>query len=766
MKGRFSLKNKVAVAIVSFLVSLPLLASPPDVGFSIDLSHPTVKFEYTTFAGNTPSFPVEILTNDLPYNGFTGYTPQFNYFPSDSSSAGKTISGTLSGNIVTFTAVSNSFPVKGEFFAEVFFILGSSKITAGQGTLHIQRSPSGGSYGDLNLSPRINWDAVVNLGTPPWAAGAEPVFFASAAYGITATQTSNWTTAWTLASIANTGKVDLTTYNAHITAQANSNAGYQANINTLNGLTNGLATTNQLLIVSNLVVTAQSDITNNLANQVLTNTYFQGLHTAQANTNTGFETRIVTVETGKMSLATQNSTNANLQTQITLNLTNQNATNTLLQTRISSIGTGTWSLALLKDGSRAANYLNIANTNYLGGELVTNGTFTGSASNWSLSTFYYNGNRVILNPSLTGQIEYTNTMVITTNKMYELTVETTYADAAVTGTVGGVSYAWTSVNGEIHKEYFYAISNGKIILSASTGTNSLEIDNVTLKECSTGSLFVAQNVNAGNSVWARVGVYAPNITAISNDLDTAETDISGLKTSTGTLNTAVGNLKTATNALNSNKLNLSGGIMTGPLTNNVAYYGNGVGLTNISASSTGLAWSAITDTPTNYGVGGYGILDIPAATTSLEWTAISNTPTSLDGYGITNNVGDSMTRYYARTNANEKMQVLASGAGIVVTRTNELFNFAIPAGVHLFSCNGEIDGGETDSGIVRIALGTNDVPQGAISTMWISSANGWNKTSYAYVTLVPRPDPDNLNLIKISGFGTQSMTIFGFHLVW
>ena len=205
--------------------------------------------------------------------------------------------------------------------------------------------------------------------------------------------------------------------------------------------------------------------------------------------------------------------------QLTTVETNQNATNTLLQTAIDIINTGTnvYSTFLLQDGTREANYLNIANTNYLGDNIITNGDFTSSADNWSLSGFFYSPDKVVLNPSLLGNIEYTNTLIITTNRLYQLTVKTIYDGAAITANVGGVSYAWTSINSNIYGAYFYAISDAKLIIYASTGTNVLELDDITLRECPTGSLFVAQDVNAGNSIMARVGVYAPNITAISNE---------------------------------------------------------------------------------------------------------------------------------------------------------------------------------------------------------------------------------------------------------
>jgi len=431
-----------------------------------------------------------------------------------------------------------------------------------------------------------------------------------------------------------------------------------------------------------------------------------------------------------------------------------------------AIGTGTWALAVLTDGSKSANYLNIVNTNYLGANIVTNGTFTGSASNWSLSSFYYSGNRVILNPSLTGSIEYTNALVVTTNKMYQLTVGTTYAGAAVTASVGGVTSAWTSVNGSTRTEYFFAINNAKILISAGTGTNSLELDGVTLKECPTGSVFVAQDVNAGNTVRARVAVLAPNITAISNDLDTAESAITSLNSSTNNLNSRLSIAET-------NGLDLTGGIMSGPATNALGWYGyhsgDGGGLTNVSASSTGLAWTAISGTPTTYGADGYGITNLPA--TTVDHTALTNQNGSTNFMHLTvaekaiatNEVGY-MYRYAARTNASETVDVLATATGIVVTRTNSTFNFAVPSGVKIVSAKIRVRGDYTDSGKIYLAMGAGDFNSATVATTWIPGVNCFRESDYANVVLTIRPYATDITLAVIAGMGTSAAETYQLRL--
>jgi len=215
---------KKILAILLACLPLVCLGAPPDTGFNVDLATPTRKWEFTTYAGNTPAILVSILTNGSAYTGLSSYTCKLNYGLNDAASSLKTISGTIVGSVATFQAVSNSFPAKGDYFGEIFFSSGLSLITAGQGVLHVQRSPSSGSYGDLNLSPRINWSLVENIGVPPWTALTEPVFLASVAYNITASMTNQWSVAFTnygpRIAILETNTPTLVTYNAHTNTPA------------------------------------------------------------------------------------------------------------------------------------------------------------------------------------------------------------------------------------------------------------------------------------------------------------------------------------------------------------------------------------------------------------------------------------------------------------------------------------------------------------------------------------------------------------------
>ena len=298
--------KRLSLILSLLFVPVFLFASPPDVGFTIDLAHPTVRFEYTTHEGNTPCIPVSVLTNGLPYNGFAGYSCELNYMVNDSASALKTVSGTISGNIATFQALTNSFPASGDFFCEIYFstAYGASKITAGQGILHVSRSPSSNAHGSLNLVPRINFDTLSFIGTPPWTLLTEPVFLASVSYNISSAMTNNWTTSYLDELLLRT--------------QFNSTSGQVTTA--LGTLTTNLANeiaraTNAETIISNAYIAAIAGETSRATNAetTISNT-FHVAFTNQANTNANFESRISSNETFR--ITTQPATNAVLQGEI------------------------------------------------------------------------------------------------------------------------------------------------------------------------------------------------------------------------------------------------------------------------------------------------------------------------------------------------------------------------------------------------------------------------------------------------------------------
>ena len=240
--------------------------------------------------------------------------------------------------------------------------------------LHVQRSPSSGSYGSLNLQNRINWDLVTNVGTVPWSLLTEPIFIASVSYNITAAMTSQWSQAYLYGprvtsneaniAILNTGRVSIATYLAHVAAQTSTNSAFETRITGVetgkmafadqtatNTYFQGLHTAqgNSNAYYQGLFDAQEASNTYFQAFKTAqgnSNTYFQGLHTAQADTNAGFESRIGIMETGKTAqatylsgLAAQANTNAGYESRISVVETGKTAQATYLAGLVTQAGT-------------------------------------------------------------------------------------------------------------------------------------------------------------------------------------------------------------------------------------------------------------------------------------------------------------------------------------------------------------------------------------------------------------------------------------------
>jgi len=122
-----------------------------------------------------------------------------------------------------------------------------------------------------------------------------------------------------------------------------------------------------------------------------------------------------------------------------------------------------------------------------GSELVTNGTFTGSATGWTLQTgFTYNSNAVDVNT--VSDTYMSQGSIFATNKLYEVSYEiTSYTSGTIRSVVGGSGSAfgeYKSASGVV-TEYIYNSSSGSsdiYYLKAGAGGFVGTIDNVSVKE--------------------------------------------------------------------------------------------------------------------------------------------------------------------------------------------------------------------------------------------------------------------------------------------
>ena len=152
---------------------------------------------------------------------------------------------------------------------------------------------------------------------------------------------------------------------------------------------------------------------------------------------------------------------------------------------------------------------------------------------------------------------------------------------------------------------------------------------------------------------------------------------------------------------------------------------------------------------------------VEAATGALN-TAVENLNTATNDLSgrviVLENAGSS--RYFARTNASDTIEVFASGTGISVARTNSTFYWAIPAGKHIYSYQQRIDGSYTDGGSIYHSFGTNDINNTSASTDWVPIPHCFREDSLANVPVTARPYSVTPSLIVISGMGTTPGVIY------
>ncbi len=482
---------------ILFLVT-SLFATTPPVTFYTDVNKPTA-WEITLYVGNTPTITVGILTNGGSYTDLgVGWSCFLNYGKNDSASSLKTITGTVAATtgILTFNCLTNSFPASGDFFGEVYLENGSTKITSGQGLLRVKRSPSSGSYGDLNLSPRINWDLVVNQGSVPWSDFS-----------------TNYLGSLISANLASANATSAV-FQAKFNAQANTNAGFQA-LHTAQAATNLLKVDVTTFNATNLLKTDlatfnasgvvwQTQITANQTNQAATNSWFQtllnnlastnslfqGLFTAQISTNSLFQSLLdALANTNSLFqglFTAQVNTNTALQNQITANYTNQNATNIALKAQtdygVTAYGWGNHALAgYLSASTNLFQSITVADRSALGVNLsgLTQDTYTGSLTS----------------------VSYTGVTVMVAGKTYAYGYSKIGASGTSTLSIAGFTLGPHTAVGNYSNHFTFEDTGSNLVLKLDgTGLAQCNASNLYVMAITGGNINVAGNVNIGGTL--------------------------------------------------------------------------------------------------------------------------------------------------------------------------------------------------------------------------------------------------------------------------
>jgi len=214
--------------------------------------------------------------------------------------------------------------------------------------------------------------------------------------------------------------------------------------------------------------------------------------------------------------------------------------------------------------------LHLAATNSLGSELLVNGTFSttnadGTVQGWSLASASYDaGAKIYITPGATATITYTNPTPITAYKSYQVSfladIDTGTNPTTFRVTLGGYTQTYANIYDATFPFQARLENTNNLVFSITPGTNTIFLDTLSVKEITQGDAWFSDDVTVGGALRvAENAVFASNVTA-----DSFTGVFGGSSTSF---------------------VEIAGDTMLGALTNNVGYYGNGVGITNLPAGS-------------------------------------------------------------------------------------------------------------------------------------------------------------------------------------
>lgn len=132
---------------------------------------------------------------------------------------------------------------------------------------------------------------------------------------------------------------------------------------------------------------------------------------------------------------------------------------------------------------------NLLISDTLGSELITNGTFTGNATGWSLgSGWTYSSNTVVHSANGTNLLQPSTALTtIIAGYEYQYSIDiSSLTVGSTTVTVGGVTLGTFSANGT-YTGKFVATSNANLVFTP-TNTSRFTVDNVSIKRLSGGTV--------------------------------------------------------------------------------------------------------------------------------------------------------------------------------------------------------------------------------------------------------------------------------------
>jgi hypothetical protein len=253
---------------------------------------------------------------------------------------------------------------------------------------------------------------------------------------------------------------------------------------------------------------------------------------AQANTNSGFESRISFNETFR--ITTQPATNAAIQNQITANLTNQEATNAAFEPRIvkgeTAFGWGNWNLeGFLKATVNIFSEFFVADRSQLGANIagLTQGTYTGSLTS----------------------VSYTGVTVMVIGRTYAWGFTKANAFGTSTLSIASQTLSATAAGVASNQFAYHGTDTNLILKLDGDGSSKSDVTAVYVRQITNGNMHVAGDLDVGGKAIAGTIVLANSGEQVLNDGGTI-TPYSNVKVNnTNGVTIALGNPQVATNGV-------------------------------------------------------------------------------------------------------------------------------------------------------------------------------------------------------------------------
>lgn len=313
-------------------------------------------------------------------------------------------------------------------------------------------------------------------------------------------------------------------------------------------------------------------------------------------------------------------------------------------------------------------------------------------------------------------IAYTGVTVLVEGRVYAwgFTKQNSYG----TSTLSIASFSLTKTASGAESNYFtFAGTDSNLVLRLDgDGSSKSDVTGVYVQQITNGDMNVAHNMYVGGTltVAGKTNVYVGDPGTWTN-LSQYNNDLPGLTTNLSDYNNDVGYLTNEPTFLAS-----------------VAYGINAAGTTRWEKAATDGA-TATNETAVLRG-----------ATNSLQ--------TQIDNIGA-----NLMYRYAAMTNANEQVEVFATGTNIVCTRTNTTLNVSIPSGVKLLSMRVRWDGVNNGSSF-NLVLGTNDMTNASAVNRWGAVFAAYREDTGALIAGAScRLDTSNYDTLIIQGLSAATI---------